>query len=135
VIKTCCDLYVAPENSPNLKTDKCNLIIEQFRARSLYLLNLSNVDFAMKYLALLPLTLPDPSLPRDRFVQDLLKEEFGMLISEQLISLPASEITKARNKKIAANNTRLLSLMVVQRGMSTFDLGPRSFRRALSISA
>ena len=98
-IRECCDLYAIPDRAPKLKTERYDLIIERFRARALYLMSLSNVEFAMEHIALLPWTLPDPSLPRTQLLEVLLTEEFGEEISEQLISLPSSEITKERNKR------------------------------------
>jgi hypothetical protein len=65
--------------------------------RLLNLLSLSNVEFAREHIAFLLQTLPDPGLPRGQLLEVLLTEEFGE-ISEQLISLPSSEITKERNK-------------------------------------
>jgi hypothetical protein len=98
-IRECCDLYATPDRAPKLKTERYDLIIGRFRARSLNLLSLSNVDFAKEHIALLPWTLSDPSSPRTQLLEVLLTEEFGEEISEQLISLPSSEITKERNKR------------------------------------
>ncbi|KAF9787111.1 hypothetical protein BJ322DRAFT_1186232 [Thelephora terrestris] len=98
-IKSYCDLYAAPNHSPRLKTERYNLLIEKFRARSLYLLSLSNVEFAKEYIASLPQSLPDPSLPRGHLLEVLLREEFGEEISQRLISLPSAEILKEKNKQ------------------------------------
>jgi hypothetical protein len=98
-IKDCCDLYLAPDSTPKSKTRRYDLLIQRFRARSLHLLSLSNVDFAKEHIALLPQSFPDPALPRDQLLGVVLREEFGDAISEPLMSLPSSEITKERNKR------------------------------------
>ena len=103
-MKDYCALYLAPGPVPMLKTDRYNLMIERFRACSTYLLSLSIADFAKEHIALLPQNLPDPTLPRGQLVEILLKEEFGGPISEQLISLPSSEIAKERRKGTRRDN-------------------------------
>ena len=59
VIKTCCDLYLMPNPTPKPKTKRYDLIIQQFRARSLYLLSLLNIDFAKDFASFFPQILPD----------------------------------------------------------------------------
>ena len=49
IVNNCCDLYVAPDPTPKSKTERYNLIIKRFRARSLYLLSLPATDFAKEY--------------------------------------------------------------------------------------
>ena len=99
-IKSYCDMYAAPDHAPKLKTERYHLIVDRFRAHSLYLLSLSNIKFTKEYIALLPQALPDPRLLRDKPLKDLLRGEFGDEILEQLISLPTSEIAKGRNKRV-----------------------------------
>ena len=48
-IRACCDLYLAPSPAPSSKTDRCDVMIQQFRARSLYLVSLSDLDFSSTY--------------------------------------------------------------------------------------
>ena len=98
-IKSCCGLYLAPDPVPKSKTDKYNTIIQRFRARSLYLLSLSDVDFVKEYVSLLPQSFPSRAVLRQQLVEVLLKEEFGDMISEPLLSLPSSEIAKERKKQ------------------------------------
>ena len=62
-IKLSCNLYHAPGSIPKSKTERHDALIQRFRARSLHLLSLLNVDFAREYLALLPEGLPLRSLP------------------------------------------------------------------------
>ena len=100
VVKECCDMYAAPSPTPKLKTERYNLLIQRFRARSLYLLSLSDVDFAKEYIALLPRSFPDPALPRSQLLEVLLGAEFGDMISEPLMSLPRAEIKKERDRQI-----------------------------------
>ena len=103
IIKVRCEMYAVPDSVPKQKTKRYDLIIERFRARSLYLLTLSDVDFAREYIPMLPQSLPDPNLLRGQLIDVLLREEFGGEISEQLISLPSSEIAKERNKQARRN--------------------------------
>ena len=98
-IKGCCDLYLAPDHTPKLKTERYDLIIQRFRARSLYLLGLSDVEFTKEYITLLPQNLPHTRLPHGQLVEILLRAEFGDAISETLMSLPSAEIKKARDKQ------------------------------------
>jgi len=98
-IKDCCDAYLTPDPTPRLKTARYDLIIQRFRARSLYLLSLSDVEFLKEYIALLPESLPGPTLPRTQLVEALLGQEFGDMISKPLMSLPTSELAKERNKR------------------------------------
>ena len=98
-IKNCCGLYLTPDPIPKSKTGRYDLIIQRFRARSLYLLDISDVDFAREYINL-PQSFPSHALPWPQLVEVLLKEEFGDVISEpSLSSLPSSEIVKERKKQ------------------------------------
>jgi len=61
--------------------------------------SLPAINFAKEeYIALLPRDSPDLALPCSELVEALLREEFGHPISEQLISLPSSEIAKEKSK-------------------------------------
>jgi hypothetical protein len=95
-IKYCYDLYHAPNKTPKSETGRYNLIIERFRARSVYPPGLSNIDFVKEYIALLLYTLPDSYSPRCELIETLLKEEFEVTIFERLISLPGSEVSKQK---------------------------------------
>ena len=99
IIKDCCENYLAPDPVPKSETGRYDVIIQRFEARSSYLLSLSDVDFAKEHIALLPQSLPSPTLPRDQLVEALLKEEFGSAISERLTSQSSSEIKKEREKR------------------------------------
>jgi len=99
IIKGYCDLYLAPNPAPKSKTERYNLMIERFRARSLYLLKLSDVDFAKEYIAALPQNFPGAAVARTELVELLLKAEFGDAISEPLMSLPSSERIKEKSKQ------------------------------------
>ena len=99
VIKDCCTVYLAPDPTPKSKTGRYDLIIERFRTRLLYLLSLSDVDFLKEYIALLPESLLDPTLPWSQLVEVLLGQEFGDMISKSLMLLPTSELKKERNKQ------------------------------------
>ena len=96
--KDCCALYAAPDPVPKSKKDRYDLVIKRFRARSSYLLSLPALDFAKEYIVLLPKNPPIPALPRSKFVEALLREEFTHPISEQLTSLPGSVIAKEKSK-------------------------------------
>ena len=75
------------------------MIIQQFRARLLYLLSLPDTDFANEYVSLLPQHIPGPILSRGQLVEILLREEFSDEISEPLMSPPTSEIANERKKR------------------------------------
>ena len=49
-----CNLYLAPGLMPKSKTERYDVLVQRFRARSLHLLTHSTIDFAREYLALLP---------------------------------------------------------------------------------
>ena len=76
-IRYSCNLYLAPDTIPKSKTGRYDFLIQRFRARALYLLSLSNIDFAREYIPLLPQCLSFPSLPRCQLVEVLLGVEFG----------------------------------------------------------
>ena len=61
-----------------------DVLIRQFRARSSYLLSLSNINFTRECLTLLPQSLPFRSIPRHQLVEAFLRTEFGGAISEPL---------------------------------------------------
>ena len=87
-IKACCDLYFAPSPAPNSKTGRCNAMVQRFRARSLYLVSLSDLDFAKEYFALLPQNLPGSALSRNQLVEALLRAECSDAIAKPLMSSP-----------------------------------------------
>jgi hypothetical protein len=126
VIEGCCDLYlVAPSPAPKLKTERCNLMIQRFRTRSLHLLSFSDVNFVKEYIALIAQNFPGSTLTRTQLVEALLRAEFGDAISEKLMSLPSSEMMKKINKPVAKKHKRAF----MKCGKCTLDLGRRLFRR------
>ena len=104
VIKACCELYLSPESPPKSKTGKYGVVAERFRLRSIFLFNLLDVEFLKNYLALLPYSLPTPEMSRQRLVEDILKEEFGHEISEQLLLPPTSERKNEKKKQTRREN-------------------------------
>jgi len=103
-IKACCDLYLSPESSPKSKTGKYGVVAECFRSRSVFLFSLPEVEFLKNYLALFPYGLPSPEVSRQRLVEDVLKEEFGHQISEQLLLPPPSERKNEKQKQTRREN-------------------------------
>ena len=99
-LKGCCDLYLTPNPSPKSRTERYNVIIERFRARSLYLLSISDIDFSREYIPFFPQVFAGPIASRDQLTEALLRAEFGDAISEILMSSPGSEIRKERNKQV-----------------------------------
>ena len=65
----------------------------------LYLLSLSDTDFANEYVTILSQHIPGPILPRGKLAEILLMEEFSDDISEPLMSPPTSEIANERKKR------------------------------------
>ena len=98
-MKRCCDLHLAPGSTPKNKTERYDVMIQRFRARLLYLLSCSNVDFAREYVTLLPQGLSFPLLPEAQLVEALLRTEYGDVISGTLTSLPSAEIVKENNRR------------------------------------
>jgi len=104
-IKACCDLYLSPELSPKSKTGKYSVVAERFRSRSVFLFSLPEAEFLKNYLALLPHSLSVSEASRQQLVEEVLKEEFGHEISEQLL-LPLSSERKNGEKKQARRENR-----------------------------
>ena len=109
VIKTCCDLYLSPALSPKSKTEKYGVITSCFRSRSTFLFDLSHVEFLKNYFALRPYSLPAPEVSRQQLVEDVLKEEFGHEISEQLLA-PPSSVKKIEKQKQTRRENHMLSI-------------------------
>ena len=104
MIKTCCDLYLAPESPPKTKTGRYGVVAEHFRSRSISLFGLSDIEFLTSYLALFPYSLPIPEVSRQRLVEDILKGEFGREISEQLLLPLSSERKNERMRQTRREN-------------------------------
>ena len=97
LVKGCCDLYLAPDSTPRLKTQKYSFLIERFSARSRHLPSLSNIDFMKECIALLIDSLHPPP-PRTQLTEALLRAELGDVILDVLLSLPSSEVREEREK-------------------------------------
>jgi hypothetical protein len=63
--KGCCDLYLAPNPSQKGRTNRYNVIIQRFKARSLlYLLSISDIDFSWECILFSPHTFLGSAVPR-----------------------------------------------------------------------
>jgi hypothetical protein len=76
---------------------KYSVVAECFRSRSLYLLSLSDAEFLGKYILVFPCRPHASSASRQQLVGEILTEEFGGEISEQLL-LPQS--LERKNEKL-----------------------------------
>jgi hypothetical protein len=104
VIKACCDQFLSPESPPKSKTGKYSVVVERFRSRSILLFGLSEVEFLKNYVALFPYSLPAPETSRQQLVEEVLKEEFGHEISDQLLLSPLSERRNEKKKQTRREN-------------------------------
>jgi hypothetical protein len=80
------------------------VVAKRFRSCSIFLLSLSDIEFFKSYFALFPYGLPDPDVSRQRFVKNVLREEFGGEISEQLLLPPSSEMKNEKQKQTRREN-------------------------------
>ena len=106
VIKACCDLYLSPDPIPKSKTGRYSAIAKRFRRRSLFLFHLSDVELLKNYFALIPYNLPTLEAPRRHLVEEMLKEDFGCEISDQLLLPPLSERIKEKHKGVRRANQK-----------------------------
>lgn len=81
------------------KSERYDIFIHRFRACSLYLLSLLNINFTREYLALLPQGLPFPSLPQHQVIKAVLRSEFGDVISKTLTLLPSLEMKREKERQ------------------------------------
>jgi len=77
--------------------------------------------------ALLPQSLPNPSLPHGQLIEDLLRAEFGDAISETLMSLPSSEVKERNNEPVARNTSAVADVHMAREAI--FGLGPSCSKR------
>ncbi|KAF9648668.1 hypothetical protein BDM02DRAFT_3128872 [Thelephora ganbajun] len=110
VIKAYCDLYLSPQSPPKSKIAKYGVIAKCFRFRSVFLFGLTDVEFFKNYFAFLPYNMPTPEVSRRQLVEDILKEEFGYEISEQLL-LPSSSERKNEKKKQTCCENHMSSIV------------------------
>jgi len=71
------------------------------------LFGLSEGEFLKHHIALFPHTLPTPQTLRQQLVEGILKEEFGLEISDQLLLPPASEKKKEMQVQMRRENQAL----------------------------
>ena len=83
---------------------KYGVVVGHFRSRSVFLFVLEDVELFKNYFAVLPLGLPVPEVSRQQLVEDVLKEEFGPEISEQLLLPPFSERQSEKKKQARREN-------------------------------
>lgn len=65
----------------------------------LYVLSISDIDFAKEYIVIFLQDCPSDAQPWGQLVEVLLREEFSNAISESLISPPCSQNKKEINKQ------------------------------------
>ena len=106
VIKSCCDLYLSPDPTPKSKTGKYCAIAERFRSRSLFFFHISDIEFFKNYFSLFPYSLPTHEASRRQLVEEILREEFGREISDQLLLPPLSERRNEYQKEARRANQK-----------------------------
>jgi hypothetical protein len=99
-IKVCCDLYLSPESTPKSKSAKYTVVAGHFRSRSIFLFSLTDIEFFEHYFALFPSNQSPLESPRRQLVEEMLKEEFGHEISNQLLLPPSSERKNGKKRQI-----------------------------------